>query len=281
MNGFPANRLAKWALQPPRTSKPQFAGRSGATSTPRWLSVATQAPSEPRRDQLPPPSASTTASAWRCDGPVGVSKHRPTVPLRPDATSLQPLQRWRMWNCTGTPDTGWRRRCNQARNSGAAFMSDGNTRPDVPTNVLMPSVPAQSRRSAAPKCASRCATSARRAAKRVSNKSAGSEWVRFKPPLPASRNLRPTLGIVSNRCTAIPAALKSSAAISPAGPPPTTITVYIGWSSGCFRPVRSNRLARSGMPRAPPRRACCPVRRSGKPAAAPLTRAGVGARGWI
>ena len=36
LKGWPANRLAKWSLQPPATSKPQLAGSKGATATPRW-----------------------------------------------------------------------------------------------------------------------------------------------------------------------------------------------------------------------------------------------------
>src|SRR4051812_38401450 len=52
----------------------------------------------------------------------------------------------------------------------------------------------------------------------------GSECVRFRPPRPASRNLRPTEGMASNRSTAVPACASTSAAIKPAGPPPTTAT---------------------------------------------------------
>ena len=52
--------------------------------------------------------------------------------------------------------------------------------------------------------------------------SAASECVRFNPPRPASRNLRPTEGMASNRWTCAPAADRVSAAIRPAGPPPMT-----------------------------------------------------------
>src|SRR3989442_5743788 len=55
-------------------------------------------------------------------------------------------------------------------------------------------------------------------------RSKGSECVRFSPPLPASRNLRPTEGIASNNSTATPASASTSAAIRPAGPPPMTAT---------------------------------------------------------
>jgi hypothetical protein len=51
----------------------------------------------------------------------------------------------------------------------------------------------------------------------------GSEWVMFMPPLPANRNLRPTEGMASYRSTCTPPADSTSAAIRPAGPPPTTM----------------------------------------------------------
>ena len=38
------------------------------------INGACHAPSDPRRAQLPPPSASSTASAWCVAGPLGVSK---------------------------------------------------------------------------------------------------------------------------------------------------------------------------------------------------------------
>src|SRR5271156_6972910 len=46
----------------------------------------------------------------------------------------------------------------------------------------------------------------------------------FMPPLPAIRNLRPTDGIASYTSTRTPPWASASAAISPAGPPPTTAT---------------------------------------------------------
>ena len=54
--------LARSARSSRRRSR-SWHGCSGATVTPRAASNGTQAPSEPRRDQLAPPSASTTASA--------------------------------------------------------------------------------------------------------------------------------------------------------------------------------------------------------------------------
>lgn len=80
--------------------------------------------------------------------------------------------------------------------------------------------------------------------KRLRNRARGSEWLRFKPPRPASKNLRPTEGIASNKFTATPAADSTSAAIKPAGPPPTTKTRWIG--SAVMLPTRSGALGRPG-----------------------------------
>src|SRR5512142_1132501 len=49
----------------------------------------------------------------------------------------------------------------------------------------------------------------------------------FMPPTPASRNLRPTEGMASNSSTCTPPCASTSAAISPAGPPPMTATTGI------------------------------------------------------
>lgn len=46
----------------------------------------------------------------------------------------------------------------------------------------------------------------------------------LRPDFPAISNLRATVGIASNTVTAWPAAESTSAAISPAGPPPITAT---------------------------------------------------------
>ena len=132
--------------------------------------------------------------------------------------SSTPSQRCRMWNCTPAALS----RCSQARSSGAAFMSLGKTRPEVPTKVSTPSPCAHSRNCCGPSAASQGSTCARRSPKRDAKGSAASEWVRFRPPRPASRNLRPTDGMASNRCTCAPAADRVSAAIRPAGPPPMT-----------------------------------------------------------
>src|SRR5450830_277697 len=54
--------------------------------------------------------------------------------------------------------------------------------------------------------------------------SSGSECVMFMPPLPASRNLRPTEGMASYRSTCTPCRASTSAAIRPAGPAPMMLT---------------------------------------------------------
>ena len=58
----------------------------------------------------------------------------------------------------------------------------------------------------------------------------------LSPPLPASKNLRPTEGMASKTWTACPAACKTSAAIRPAGPPPITATE-----------ISKVRISRTGM----------------------------------
>ena len=55
-----------------------------------------------------------------------------------------------MWNATPAS----RRRLSQARNIGAAFLSTGNTRPDVPMKVSTPNAATQARNASAPNAAS-------------------------------------------------------------------------------------------------------------------------------
>ena len=178
---------------------------------PRAASTGTQAPSDPSRAQLPPPRASTTASASARTWPVGVSKTSDVEAPWPVVVSSHPTQRQRMWNVTGTaigsatpaaPSTRpavapWRSRCIHARSSGAAFMSAGKIRPDVPTKVSTPSPLAQSRTFSAPNVSSHGAIMPCRAPYRLAKMPAGSECVKFRPPLPASKNLRPTDGMAS------------------------------------------------------------------------------------
>jgi hypothetical protein len=67
---------------------------------------------------------------------------------------------------------GRAQRCSQARSSGAAFMSVGNTRPEVPTKVSMPR-PAAHARTAAPSNAS---TASRRLAALAIALQQGARW---------------------------------------------------------------------------------------------------------
>ena len=204
-------------------------------STPLPASSGTQAASEPRRGQLAPPRASTVARAATCRSPWGTAKRRAP-------SCAQPSQRWRMWNCTPRP----RSRCSHARSSGAAFISAGNTRPEVPTKVSTPSPCAQARRCSAPKRSSSGAICALRAPKRAANGANGSECVRFSPPLPASKNLRPAEGMASNTCTATPAWASTSAAMRPAGPAPMTAASQVRGREGEMRgSVNASGMGRS------------------------------------
>jgi hypothetical protein len=76
-------------------------------------------------------------------------------------------------------------------------MSAGNTRPEVPTKVAMPSPSDQARTAGPSKAATTFRSMSLGGVKRCSNVAVGSECVRFKPPRPARRNLRPTDGMAS------------------------------------------------------------------------------------
>ena len=103
-------------------------------------------------------------------------------------------------------------------------MSVGKTRWELPTKVSMPKPCAHARTASGPHTFNQAPTSADCGPKRSMNASSASAWVMFSPPLPASKNLRPTEGMASNTCTDTPAADKTSAAIKPAGPAPITAT---------------------------------------------------------
>ena len=137
-------------------------------------------------------------------------------------SSSQPVQRCRSANCT--PIASSRR--SQARSSGDAFIAFGNTRPLEPTKVGWPSSALQSR-SASGGNASIAASQMRlrRAIARQESVSA-SLCVRLSPPRPAIRNLRPSRRhpLIDGDRDAC-AAPATSAAISPAGPPPTIAAV--------------------------------------------------------
>ena len=140
--GTPANFWRKWSVQ--STSNPQLAGCRDSTVTPRASNHGTQAPSDPSFGQLAPPKARMTASAVTVLEPSGISKRNARGPSHPH-------HRCRTW----MTNPAWRSRRSQARRSGAAFISVGNTRPDDPMKVSMPKSRAQARNAPAPKAASR------------------------------------------------------------------------------------------------------------------------------
>ena len=125
-------------LQLPRrrpTSKPQLDGRSGAT-----LDAARCQQRHPGAVGAEPRPA-RAAQRQHASRPARTQRRPSGVAKRSAPSASQPSQRWRMWKCTPAP----RSRCSQARSSGAAFRSVGNTRPELPTKVSMPSPCAQAR----------------------------------------------------------------------------------------------------------------------------------------
>ena len=108
--------------------------------------AATHAPSEPRRDQLAPPSASTTASASNCTSRRPASRNA----ARRRASRPQPSQRWRMWNCTATPAA--RHAGDAARRAAAARPScrSGTRGPRCRRRCSMPSARAHARTASGP-----------------------------------------------------------------------------------------------------------------------------------
>ena len=75
-------------------------------------------------------------------------------------THAEPLPAFKARYGARAADCG---RCSQARSKGAAFMSRGNTRCELPTKVSMPSPAAQSRSACGPKTSSQRPQSAARA----------------------------------------------------------------------------------------------------------------------
>ena len=114
------------------TRNPQFDGRNGATSTPSAERIPAHAPSDPSRAQDPPPSASTVARAATPRAPPGVAKTA--------APSRHPSHRQRVRTSTPAPSS----LPSHARSNGDAFISRGNTRPELPVNTSTPSPRAQS-----------------------------------------------------------------------------------------------------------------------------------------
>ena len=129
-SGCPAKRWRKCSLQ--SISNPQLAaGCSSAMATP-FPAVMT-----PTVRQSPPRPAGSAERQNRGRG----AKSPSAVARRSSPSAFHPSQRCR--TCRRTP--ACRKRCSQARNSGAAFMPVGNTRPELPTAVSMPSCPAHRR----------------------------------------------------------------------------------------------------------------------------------------
>ena len=222
LTGMP-NRAAICADHSTRT--PMLAGRNGASGTPAARRASAQAPSEPSRAQLAPPSASTvTPAVTRCT-PSGVAKTA--------APSAQPCQRQRVRRVTPYPSS----RVSQARSS---FIVCGKTRPVGPVNSGWPSASAQRRTSSGPQASSIGRRWSAWGPKAARNLSKSSDFVRFSPDFPAMRNLRAGEGLASASRTACPACPSTSAAISPAGPAPMT-------SAATFMsPQRRDRPSRPG-----------------------------------
>jgi hypothetical protein len=217
LTGVPAKFVANPSVQ--ATCTPQFAGRNGFTATPAVRSTSTHVPSEPTRGQLAPPSASTVMSAAAVmTVPSATRKRLPR--------SAGPSQRWRV--SIVTPSS--RRRASHALSRGVARDDRGNTLPLDPTNVGSPR-PAHHSRSAAGGNAATASSTTAAPPYRVSRSASGSWWVRLSPLRPASSSLRPTDGMCSYTVTVQPARASVSAAMSPAGPPPTTVAM--GGRSPC------------------------------------------------
>lgn len=168
------------------------------------------APSEPSRAQLAPPSAKMVQAGRRVCCPWAVSNTR--------APSLRPCQR-QLVACV-TPNVS--KRLSHARSRGEAFIALGKTRPVLPVKMGWPRDCAHACTSGGPNSAS-IGLSHEAAWPYWAMKSvSGSSFVRFRPDLPAIRNLRPMLGLPSITCTRWLALASVSAAISPAGPAPIT-----------------------------------------------------------
>ena len=125
------HRLAEMAAPYARTSPPRspaLAGANGASATPCAASHPAQAPSEPSRAQLAPPSASTvTVGAAPRAGPVGrVEGAAIAVPAGP-APAGRDLH--------AQPSS----RASQARSSGEAFIATGKHPPVEPVKNSWPS----------------------------------------------------------------------------------------------------------------------------------------------
>ena len=116
-SGWPSKRSRNTSDQ--STTKPQFAGRSGATAMPAL-----------RQRHRPSRRRSRAAASLRRRAPAPRRRHGPST--RPSGVSnssaprsSQPIQRWRSLNSTPAPSS----RRSQARSSGEVLNDFGNTRP--------------------------------------------------------------------------------------------------------------------------------------------------------
>ena len=210
-------------------------------STPRAASSGTHAPSEPRRDQLAPPRASTVASAAKRR-----SRRRAREAQR-GAVALQPSQRWRMWNCTRPalaaaqavqPGAQQRRRLHVLREHAAGGADEGlDAQAAGPgAHGVGPEGVEQGRQRALALRVTRAEAGQRLGVREVQAADAGQQ------ELAAHRRHR--VEHVHLR-----AARSVSAAISPAGPAPTTATDDVMPAApGSAVPRRRSRRASSRIP---------------------------------
>ena len=202
LDGHRLQRMAGKALtrsaRSSRCRPPRLATRARSRSSPRAAAPArrrrccshgTQAPSEPSRDQLAPPSASTSTSARTLPSPCGVSKRSRRGPA-PPAPTPSPASDGACGTARPARAAGAARHAATARPSCRC----GNTRPELPTKVSMPSPAAQSRNccgaEATQQCAELGAPSRRSARRRARSPRHASGSVR--PCRPAGTCARPT-----------------------------------------------------------------------------------------
>ena len=198
---------------------PTLEAWKGLSGVPAAAKGICQAPSDPKRAQLAPPSARISAPAVKVTLPAGVSN-------RCCASVVSgPVHRWRRSNITPSASN----RANHARRRGEAFMQVGKIRPVLPVKTSCPSASAKPITSSGPNC-NRMGFKAAVASKCCKNAFGSSALVRLRPDFPAIRNFRAGEGIASATATRNPARAACSAAIKPAGPAPTTNTS--NWSCG-------------------------------------------------
>jgi len=195
---------------------------------PARRNTSTQVPSDPTRGQLAPPSARTVTSDRVIDtSPLTLSIKDRCGSNPAWRSPAQPRQRQPV--LIRTPCDSSRR--SHDLSNGVARNDSGNTRPLEPIQVGSPRVAHHSLRSDGPNLRSAGSNLWLAGPYRDSSLSNGSLWVMLSPPRPASCNLRPDERMCSTTSTRSPAAARCSAAMSPAGPPPTTNAVRLCFES--------------------------------------------------